>query len=169
MTWDAELTVAVRASRAAEAVHREGRTSPLAIDTKSSPIDLVTQVDKDSEARVRQVILSAFPGDAIRGEEEGETGASERVWIVDPLDGTVNYAHGFPIYCVSIALTVSGERVVGVVLDTVHGELFTAVRGGGAHLNGGVTARLRATARGSDRQTHRQTADRQETRPAKCV
>jgi len=82
------------------------------------------------------VLLDAFPDDAVLGEEGGEVGASDRLWVVDPLDGTVNYAHGFPVYCVSIALTVRGERVVGVVLDTARGELFTATKGGGTRLDG---------------------------------
>ena len=130
--WSEELAVAVRAARAAQTIHVSGRSRELEIHTKSSHVDLVTQIDVESEDAVREVILDAFPGDAILGEEGGQRGTAERRWIVDPLDGTLNYAHGFPYYCVSIALEVRGELVVGVVLDTAHDELFTARAGGGA-------------------------------------
>lgn len=136
MAWERELQVAIEAARAAEVVHRNGRLGVLEVSTKSSEVDLVTQVDVESEARIRQVILASFPGDAILGEEEGAIGDSPRMWVVDPLDGTVNYAHGFPVYCVSIGLTVDRERVVAVVLDTARGELFTATKGGGAFMEG---------------------------------
>jgi myo-inositol-1(or 4)-monophosphatase len=132
-----ELDVAVRAARAAAAIHRDLKGSDLQVRTKSTDIDLVTLADTASEAAIVEILLDAFPQDAILGEEEGQRhGNSQRRWIVDPLDGTLNYAHGFPWYCVSIALEVEGVIEVGVVLDSVHNELFTAQRGAGAHLNG---------------------------------
>ena len=134
-----ELDVAVRAARAAAAIHRDLKGSDLQVRTKSTDIDLVTLADTASEAAIVEILLDAFPQDAILGEEEGQRhGNSQRRWIVDPLDGTLNYAHGFPWYCVSIALEVEGVIEVGVVLDSVHNELFTAQRGAGAHLNGDV-------------------------------
>jgi len=132
-----ELDVAVRAARAAAEIHRDLKGSDLQIRTKSTDIDLVTRADTASEAAIVEILLAAFPQDGILGEEEGQRhGSSGRRWIVDPLDGTLNYAHGFPWYCVSIALEVDGVIEVGVVLDSVHNELFTAQRGAGAHRNG---------------------------------
>lgn len=121
----------------------------------------MTRVDLLCEARIREVILEAHPDHVVLGEEEGQPGRGgshhaadaraheedhdrrhdkhddgEYRWIVDPLDGTVNYAHGFPFYCVSIALEIAGDLAVGVVYDGERDELFTAVRGAGAHLNG---------------------------------
>jgi myo-inositol-1(or 4)-monophosphatase len=132
-----DLEVAVSAARAAASIHRSEQGTDLAIRAKSSAIDLVTRVDTASELAIREVILDAFPDDTILGEEQGQQdGSSPRRWIVDPLDGTLNYTHGFPWYCVSIALEVAGQVEVAVVLDSVHGELFSAVRGQGAHLDG---------------------------------
>ncbi len=137
MTLQRELAVALDAARAAEAIHRAGRTRDLQIDSKSAVRDLVTQVDTESEAAVRSVISAAFPDDSILGEEAPElVRGSGRRWVVDPLDGTVNYAHGFPFYCVSIALQVDQQVVLGVVLDTARGDLFTATLGGGAFCDG---------------------------------
>lgn len=131
------LHVAIRAAQAAAHIHRSNLGADLGIKTKSSVTDLVTRVDGESERAIREIIGAAFPGHAVLGEEEGQNiaGGGHR-WIVDPLDGTLNYAHGFPFYCVSIALEVDGELEVGVVLDSSRGELFSAWRGGGAWLNG---------------------------------
>ncbi len=107
----------------------------LEISSKSTDADLVTLVDKACEAAIREEILGAHPDHAILGEEGGNLGQSSHQWIVDPLDGTVNYAHAFPFFCVSIGLEVNGERVVGVVYDPTRDELFRAVKGGGAFLN----------------------------------
>ena len=135
--WTTELEVAERAARAARAVHARGREQELLIDSKSAATDLVTQVDREAETVIREVLLGAFPEDTVLGEEQGErVGASGRRWIVDPLDGTLNYAHGLPWYCVSIALEAEGAVQVGLVLDSVHGELFSATRGGGAFVDG---------------------------------
>ncbi|HEX7023157.1 MAG TPA: inositol monophosphatase family protein [Trueperaceae bacterium] len=131
------LHSAIRAAKAAAVIHQANTGSDLAIQTKSSDTDLVTRVDKESEAKIRDILLSAYPEHVVLGEEQGQPdGESSHRWIVDPLDGTLNYAHGFPFYCVSIALEIEGELVVGVVLDSVRNELFTAIRGEGAYLNG---------------------------------
>jgi len=132
-----ELEVAIQAARAAAAIQVAARGSDLQVRAKSTAIDLVTRVDTASEEAIVEILLGAFPKDHILGEEAGQReGSSSRRWIVDPLDGTLNYAHGFPWYCVSIALEVEGEIELGVVLDSVHGELFTAQRGRGAKLDG---------------------------------
>ena len=103
-----------------------------------SAFDLVTDVDVESERAVRATLLDAFPTHAFLGEESGaHLGSDSSVrWIVDPLDGTTNYAHGFPFFCVSIGLEVEGELALGVVYAPCLDELFVAERGGGASLNG---------------------------------
>ncbi|MEX2501827.1 MAG: inositol monophosphatase family protein [Trueperaceae bacterium] len=133
---DRARTVAIRAAEDAARIQRAHLGGDLQIDTKSSDTDLVTQVDRACEARIREAIADAFPGHVVLGEEQGQTGEARCRWIVDPLDGTLNYAHGFPFYCVSIALEVDGVVQLGVVLDTPRDELFVAVRGRGASANG---------------------------------
>ena len=129
--------VAHRAADAAARIHRGHAGALLDVTTKSSATDLVTQVDRLSEEAIRATIAAAFPDHVVWGEEEGtSTGDVRHRWIVDPLDGTVNYAHGVPIYAVSIALEVDGVVELGVVLDTARGERFAARRGGGATLDG---------------------------------
>ncbi len=130
------LHTAIRAAQAAARIHQHYVGRDLGIATKSNEIDLVTHVDKESEARIREVLLSAYPDHVVLGEEGGQDGDAPYRWVVDPLDGTLNYAHGFPFYCVSIGLEVHGQLEVGVVLDSFHDNLFTATRGGGAFLNG---------------------------------
>jgi myo-inositol-1(or 4)-monophosphatase len=129
------LTTAIAAAREAGRLQIENLGTDLGIQTKSSDSDLVTRVDAACEAAIRQAILGAHPDHAVLGEEEGSQGSSRYQWIVDPLDGTVNYAHGFPFFCVSIALEIDGVREVGVVFDPTRNELFSATRGGGAFLN----------------------------------
>ncbi len=134
------LRTALRAAQAAAKIHQRNVGGDLGIQTKTTETDLVTRVDKESEAKIREILLSAYPDHAVLGEEEGQGSASgeeaSHRWIVDPLDGTLNYAHGFPFYCVSIGLEIEGELQVGVVLDSFRNELFTAVKGEGATLNG---------------------------------
>ncbi len=102
-----------------------------------SPIDLVTQADHASERHLIKAIREAFPGHAIVAEESGEwEGMPEHQWFIDPLDGTLNYAHGVPIYSVSIGYAFKGEMQLGVVYDPTRGEFFCAERGQGATLNG---------------------------------
>lgn len=105
--------------------------------TKSSPTDVVTEMDRRSEELIRSRILAARPSDAILGEEGGligNAGNAPVLWVIDPLDGTVNYLYGLHDWAVSIAAEVAGEIVTGAVYVPVRGELFSAVKGGGAVL-----------------------------------
>ncbi len=131
-----------------------GDTRPEVIDTKSSPTDVVTEMDRRSEALITGRIRAVRPGDAVLGEEGGQTpgdslrggtagSAAEPApvrWVVDPLDGTVNYLYGLPDWAVSIAAEVNGSVVAGVVEVPRFGETFTAVAGQGAWLHRGGTA-----------------------------
>jgi myo-inositol-1(or 4)-monophosphatase len=111
---------------------------------KKGVIDLVTEVDRTCEDAILRRLRSAFPGHDIVTEESQLTQTGSRyVWFVDPLDGTTNFAHGYPFFCTSVALTVDGVAVAGAVYDPLKDELFTAARGAGAHLNG---RRLRVSA-----------------------
>src|SRR6202142_356003 len=98
--------------------------------------DLVTAADRKSEALIRERIRELWPGHDVMGEEEGlrDTGSEYR-WYVDPLDGTTNFAHGFPVFCVSMALQHGGKRIAGVIYDPTRDELFAAEQGSGAYLN----------------------------------
>jgi myo-inositol-1(or 4)-monophosphatase len=129
------LGTAINAAKIAGRIQIENLGTDLGVQTKSSDSDLVTRVDAACEAIIRQTILDAHPDHAVLGEEEGAQGSSRYQWIVDPLDGTVNYAHGFPFFCVSIGFEIDGVRQVGVVFDPTRDELFSATRGGGAYLN----------------------------------
>ena len=136
------LDVAIHAVRAAGAIQLARAELPHQVSSKSNFSDLVTEVDALCEAEIRRIVLEAFPAHAVLGEEEGQQGEGDYLWVVDPLDGTVNYAHGFPVYCASVGLEVRGVRVVGAVYDPTRRELFTARLGGGAYLNG---QRIRAS------------------------
>lgn len=138
------LEVAVEAARCAGAYQRYRFASPLAVDMKGDK-NLVTEVDRESERLIVEQLLERFPGHNIVAEEgEYPQGDSPFRWIIDPLDGTTNYAHGFPWFCVSIALESAGDVLAGVIYNPMHDELFTAVKGGGAYLNG---RRLHVSAR----------------------
>jgi len=101
------------------------------------PTDLVTEIDHQSEALLVKHILQRFPTHHIITEESGAlNGESEYCWYIDPMDGTINYAHGLPLFCVSLAFAVGGELQLGVIYDPYHDELFTAEAGQGAALNG---------------------------------
>lgn len=130
------LSVAVEAAHAAGKLQQFYVGGDLEIDTKSSETDLVTKADKLCEQKIREIITRYYPEHEILGEEGGTEGKSSHRWIVDPIDGTLNYAHNIPFYCVSIGLEVAGELEIGVIFDSVKNELFTAVRGEGAYLNG---------------------------------
>ncbi len=110
--------------------------------------DFVTQIDEAAEEAIVDVLLKAYPSHAILAEESGASASqnqdSEYVWIIDPLDGTTNFIHGFPQYCVSIALQHRGVTTQAVVYDPVHNDLFTASKGDGTYLNG---KRLRVSKR----------------------
>jgi len=104
-------------------------------------LDLVTAADRESERLLRSRLLEAFPADRFLGEEDGEVagaaaGTAARLWAVDPLDGTVNFFHGHPFFCVSVALLIAGTPVVAVLEAPALGWTWTAVRGGGARRNG---------------------------------
>jgi myo-inositol-1(or 4)-monophosphatase len=106
---------------------------------KKGPIDLVTEADLAAERHFREIIARRFPSHIVLGEEApGRSGPAEARcrWIIDPVDGTTNFAHGLALFCVSIALEIDGELKVGVVYDPMGEELFTAERGQGARLNG---------------------------------
>ncbi len=128
--------VALRAARAAGRIHLK-RLSRITVNRKSSSIDLVTEADRESEAAVIEVIHRAFPTHAILAEESGaSTHLSDHRWIIDPLDGTTNFAHGYPQFCVSIAYERRGQMQFGVIFDALKKECFIAARGHGARLNG---------------------------------
>lgn len=106
------------------------------VRTKSSGTDMVTEVDRESERLIVDSIRRERPDDGILGEEGGSReGRSGYRWVIDPIDGTTNYIYGHPGFAVSIAVEREGEAVVGVVDDPMHGDLFTAIRGRGAHRN----------------------------------
>ncbi len=133
------MNVAVKAARAAGAIINRA-----ALDVESVRVsqkqanDFVTEVDQASEAIIIENLLGAYPGHAIWAEESGRVHGSqdsEFVWIIDPLDGTTNFIHGLPIYCVSIALAVRGKVEQAVIYDPSRNDLFTATKGRGAYMN----------------------------------
>ena len=107
--------------------------------TEKQQNDFVTEVDRGAEQAIIEVLQTAYPGHAILAEESGPSAnlhdENENVWIIDPLDGTTNFIHGFPQYCVSIALQQRGQITQAVVYDPVRNDLFTATKGAGAYLN----------------------------------
>ena len=133
------LNIAIKAARAAGAIINRASLDLdlLKVNTKS-PNDFVTEVDHAAEAAVIDTLLAAYPGHGILAEESGRSrGAkdSEFVWIIDPLDGTTNFIHGFPVYCVSIALAVRGQIQQAVIYDPARNDLFYASKGRGAFMN----------------------------------
>lgn len=139
------LDLARELAAAAGAIQRDRYETGLTIDTKSATIDLVTEVDRACEKRIVDGIQAARPDDAILAEEGHNSGNGDRspfLWIIDPLDGTTNFAHGFPRFCVSIGVERAGQRVAGVVYDPLLDERFEAVLGEGAWLG---ERRLRVT------------------------
>ncbi len=131
------LTIAVRAARrAGEVVIRSlPRAGDLEV-TEKGRNDFVTEVDRAAEAEIVAVVRKAYPQHGFLAEEGGRFGGDEVIWIVDPLDGTTNFIHGFPQFCVSIAAEARGRLEVAVVFDPCRSELFTATRGAGAQLEG---------------------------------
>ena len=130
------LAIAVRVAAEAAAIHAR-RPDALDIAAKSTATDPVTQVDQASEACIVTGILAVRPDDGFLGEEGTDRrGTSGVRWVFDPLDGTVNYVYGLPAYAVSVAAEVDGRVVAGVVHDSARHEVFTAVRGGGAQVDG---------------------------------
>ncbi|HEY1104269.1 MAG TPA: inositol monophosphatase family protein [Burkholderiaceae bacterium] len=133
------LNVAVKAARAAGAIINRAALDVEAVRISQKQVnDFVTEVDQASEQAIIETLLTAYPGHGILAEESGsEHGAkdSEFVWIIDPLDGTTNFIHGFPVYCVSIALAVRGKIEQAVIYDPSRNDLFTATKGRGAYMN----------------------------------
>ncbi|MFF4774122.1 inositol monophosphatase family protein [Microtetraspora fusca] len=110
---------------------------PEVVETKSSPTDVVTALDRAAEELIRARIAEARPHDAVLGEEGGDTpGTGGARWVVDPIDGTVNFLYGLPDWAVSVAVEVDGEIVAGAVSVPQRGELYSASKGGGAWLGG---------------------------------
>ncbi len=131
-----ELTfVAVQAARRAGEILKKGFGTSFKISSKPGRQNLVTEYDKSSEAAIKSIILDAFPTHAILAEESGAQGKGPVQWVVDPLDGTVNFAHNIPIFSVSIAACVDNKLVTGVVFAPLLDELFIAQAGQGAYLN----------------------------------
>ena len=130
------LNIAVRAARAAgEVIIRSlNRLESLTITSKGRN-DFVSEVDHAAEAEIIKLIRKNYPSHAFLAEESGRTGDSDTVWIIDPLDGTTNFLHGFPTFAVSIACQVKGRLEHGVVYDPISQEIFSATRGAGAHLD----------------------------------
>ncbi|MFJ6728212.1 inositol monophosphatase family protein [Streptomyces sp. NPDC091281] len=130
------LALAEEAARRAGELLRDGRPADLAVAaTKSSPIDVVTEMDIAAEKLITGLISDRRPDDGFLGEEGASSeGTSGVRWVIDPLDGTVNYLYGLPTWAVSIAAEQDGETVVGVVAVPMRGETYRAVRGGGAWL-----------------------------------
>jgi myo-inositol-1(or 4)-monophosphatase len=133
------LNTAIKAARGAGAIiNRASLDLDLLKVNAKSPRDFVTEVDLASEAHIIETLLGAYPGHGILAEESGRArGAkdSDHVWIIDPLDGTTNFIHGFPVYAVSIALAVRGQVQQAVVYDPTRNDLFFASKGRGAFLN----------------------------------
>jgi myo-inositol-1(or 4)-monophosphatase len=130
------LTIAVKAARrAGSLIHRAGNNLDHLTVTKKSHSDYVSEVDRAAEQTIIETLLDAYPNHAILAEESGAQGDSEFVWIIDPLDGTTNFLHGFPQYAVSIALQHNGVLTQAAIYDPTKNDLFTATRGRGAYLN----------------------------------
>ncbi|GAA3143741.1 inositol monophosphatase family protein [Streptomyces rameus] len=132
------LALAQEAARRAGELLRDGRPADLAVaKTKSSPIDVVTEMDIAAEKLITDLISGRRPDDGFLGEEGASVdGTSGIRWVIDPLDGTVNYLYGLPTWAVSIAAQRDGETVAGVVAAPMRGETYHAVRGGGAWATG---------------------------------
>ena len=130
------LNIAVKAARrAGNLIHRAADNLDHLTVTKKSNADYVSEVDRAAERTIIQTILDVYPTHAILAEESGAQGESEYLWIIDPLDGTTNFLHGFPQYAVSIALQHNGVLTQAVIYDPTKNDLFTATRGRGAFLN----------------------------------
>lgn len=136
-SYDVLLQVAVEASQAAGALLLRYAATGFQIEYKN-PINLVTDADRAAEQCVIDCLKTRFPDHHFLAEERGHDneGSSPYRWIIDPLDGTTNFAHGYPTYCVSVGLEYNGRCIIGVVFDPSRNELFTAIEHHGAHVNG---------------------------------
>jgi len=132
------LTIAVRAARRAGSIINRAALAGGSLQVKSKRAnDFVTEVDRGAEAAIIEIVQKSYPDHGILGEESGsiDSAKQEYRWIIDPLDGTTNFIHGFPQYCVSIGVEHRGALTHGVVYDPIRDELFTASKGAGAFLN----------------------------------
>jgi myo-inositol-1(or 4)-monophosphatase len=133
------LNVAVKAARAAGALINRAALDVEAVRISQKQVnDFVTEVDHASEQAIIETLLGAYPHHAIWAEESGRAhgkAGSDHVWVIDPLDGTTNFIHGFPVYCISIALMVKGRVEQAVIYDPTRNDLFTSTKGRGAYLN----------------------------------
>ena len=129
------LNIAVRAARrAGEVIVRAlVRLDSLEVSSKGRN-DYVSEIDRTAEREIIEIVHKLYPEHAILAEESGSSGENETIWIIDPLDGTTNFLHGFPVFSVSIAVQHQGKLEIGVIYDPMRQEIFTASRGGGAHL-----------------------------------
>jgi myo-inositol-1(or 4)-monophosphatase len=129
--------IAAAVARAAAALVTDAHRQPVPVGRKSSPTDVVTETDLRAEDLIRRLLREATPEAGALGEEGGETTPGARLqWVIDPLDGTVNFLHGVPLFAVSVASAVDGEVVAGAVVDVLRNELFSAHLGGGASSDG---------------------------------
>ena len=135
MSWNAYREAAEGAARAAGKLLAQSAGRTQKIERKSA-VDLVTEMDRASEALLVERLRAAFPGTGVLAEEGGEIAGAGGRWIIDPLDGTTNYAHGHPQWCVTVAFDKDGEVRAGVVFDPLRDEMFAAAQGDGAFLNG---------------------------------
>ncbi|MBM3374188.1 MAG: inositol monophosphatase [Betaproteobacteria bacterium] len=139
------LNIAVKAARRAGGIiNRASRNLDVIAVKEKAAKDFVSEVDREAEQAIIRTLREAYPGHAILAEESGSSGSSEFQWIIDPLDGTTNFLHGFPQYAISIALAQKGVITQAVVYDPVRNDLFTATKGRGAFLN---ESRLRVSKR----------------------
>jgi myo-inositol-1(or 4)-monophosphatase len=130
------LNIAVRAARRAGSIINRAALDGSGFEVRAKQRnDFVTKVDKAAEEAIIDVVRKAYPDHAVLAEESGASGQAEYQWIIDPLDGTTNFIHGFPQYCVSIAIRHRDAVVHGVIYDPTKNELFTASKGRGAFLN----------------------------------
>lgn len=130
------LNTAIKAARrAGSIINRAAQNIDILTVTQKAANDYVTEVDREAEHTIIRIIHETYPNHSILAEESGESGNSEYVWIIDPLDGTTNFVHGFQHYAVSVALSHKGVLSQAVIYDPIRNELFTATRGRGAYLN----------------------------------
>ena len=130
------LSIAVKAARrAGSLINRATQDLDLITVERKGISDYVSEVDRMAERAIVETLLEAYPEHAILAEEGGAQGQSDYLWIIDPLDGTTNFLHGFPQFAVSIGLQIKGVLNLAVIYDPTRNELFTATRGNGAHLN----------------------------------
>jgi myo-inositol-1(or 4)-monophosphatase len=133
------LNVAIKAARAAGAIINRAALDIESVRISQKQVnDFVTEIDHASEQAIIETLLTAYPDHGILAEESGQQHGrqgSDHMWIIDPLDGTTNFIHGFPVYCVSIALSVKGRVEQAVIYDPTRNDLFTATKGRGAYMN----------------------------------